>query len=268
MKQSVKPISSPSRIDLFPPPLMSFLRADAGNRSKSGRSRSSPIFIRKKNVAIETQEPSSPKVTCMGQVRTNKRSSRPPAKRCRWIRSVLSFNRRHCRTFWNRSTMFFQGKREIRRKSSITESRVRDEAEDSEQNEESEGAARDEVFASSAPSPPKNALILTRCRSAPHRSSFYGNRYEISSIRSDRAEEEEGEGEKTEHNNGNGAASKNESQNSERMFRKLENSNGEEDRSSVNNKESKIEENSMSNRSLILTRCKSEPGRIREELYG
>ena len=164
--------------------------------------------------------------------------------------------------------MFFQGKCEIRRKSSITESRVRDEAEDSEQNEESEGAARDEVFASSAPSPPKNALILTRCRSAPHRSSFYGNRYEISSIRSDRTEEEEGEGEKTEHNNGNGAASKIESQNSERMFRKLENSNGEEDRSSVNNKESKIEENSMSNRSLILTRCKSEPGRIREKLYG
>ncbi|XP_022977257.1 uncharacterized protein LOC111477626 [Cucurbita maxima] len=257
MKQSVKPISSPSRIDLFPPPLMSFLRADAGNRSKSGRSRSSPIFIRKKNVTIETQEPSSPKVTCMGQVRTNKRSSRPPAKRCRWIRSVLSFNRRHCRTFWNRSTMFFQGKPEIRRKSSITESRVRDEAEDSEQNEESEGAARDAVFASSAPSPPKNALILTRCRSAPHRSSFYGNL-----IRSDRTEEE-GKG-----GNGNRAASKIESRNSERMFKKLENSNGEEDRSSVNNKESKIEENSMSNRSLILTRCKSEPGRIREKLYG
>nr|GMD69919.1 chromo domain-containing protein cec-1 [Ipomoea batatas] len=76
MKGLSKPISSPGRTDKFPPPLMRFLRSNAGSRSR-GRSRSSPMFMRKKNsVAIETtQEPSSPKVTCIGQVRV-KRSSK------------------------------------------------------------------------------------------------------------------------------------------------------------------------------------------------
>uniref|UniRef100_A0A9I9D740 Uncharacterized protein n=1 Tax=Cucumis melo TaxID=3656 RepID=A0A9I9D740_CUCME len=255
MKQLSKSISSPSRTDLFPPPLMSFLRADAGNRSKSSRSRSSPIFIRKKNVAIETEEPSSPKVTCMGQVRTNKRSSnKTPAVRCRWIRSVLSFNRRHCRTFWNRSAMLFRGKREIRR---ISESRVGNEAEDSEKDEEDDdGRDRDAVYASSSvPSPPKNALILTRCRSTPNRSSFNDNRYRSSSITSDGSTVEEEE--KTERGFGNNTASKIELRNSERLLKKLESSKGDGDCKSVNG-----------NRNLILTRCKSEPARIAEKLYG
>lgn len=270
MKQSTKPISSPSRTDLFPPPLMSFIRADSGNRSKSGRSRSSPIFVRKKNVAIETQEPSSPKVTCMGQVRANKRSSKTPAAsaaRCRWIRSVLSFNRRYCRTFWNRSAMLFRRKREIRRKSSISESRVGNGTEDSEKDEVNDGV-RDAVFASSVLSPPKNALILTRCRSAPHRSSFYGNRYRSPPMRSDGTGDGEEEEQKTERGNGNRAANKIESRNSGRLFKNLENSIGDGDSNSVNSRESKIEEKSTLNRNQILTRCKSEPARIAEKVYG
>ncbi|KGN48131.1 uncharacterized protein LOC105436016 [Cucumis sativus] len=258
MKQLSKSISSPSRTDLFPPPLMSFLRADAGNRSKSSRSRSSPIFVGKKNVAIETQEPSSPKVTCMGQVRTNKHSSnKTPAVRCRWIRSVLSFNRRHCRTFWNRSAMLCRGKREIRR---ISESRVGNEAEDSEKDEEEDdGRDGDAVYSSfSVPSPPKNALILSRCRSAPNRSSFNGTRYRSSSITSDGTVEVEEE-EKTEGGFRNNAASKIELGKSERLLKKVESSKGDGDSKSVNGNR---------NLNLILTRSKSEPGRIAEKLYG
>ncbi|CAH9091635.1 unnamed protein product [Cuscuta europaea] len=82
------PASSPGRTDNFPPPLMRFLRSNAGSRSR-GRSRSSPLFVRKKNssAAIETtEEPSSPKVTCIGQVRVRKPSvpagiSRPMSNR-------------------------------------------------------------------------------------------------------------------------------------------------------------------------------------------
>ncbi|XP_038882779.1 uncharacterized protein LOC120073931 [Benincasa hispida] len=264
MKKLSKSISSPSRTDLFPPPLMSFLRADAGNRSKSGRSRSSPIFVGKKNVvAIETQEPSSPKVTCMGQVRAS--SNKTPAARCRWIRSVLSFNRRNCRTFWNSSAMFFRRKYEIRRKSSIFESRVGNEAEDSEKDEENDGGARDAVFSSSVPSPPKNALILTRCRSAPNRASFYGNRYRSRPITSDGSGEEE---EKAEEDLGNSAASEIELRKKEGLWNKVENAKGDGDCECVDRKERTMEEKSMLNRKLILTRCKSEPARIAEKMYG
>lgn len=147
--------------------------------------------------------------------------------------------------------MLFRRKCAIRRKSSISESRVGNEAED----EENDGGARDPVVASSVPSPPINALILTRCRSAPNRSSLYCNRYRSSPITSDKTGEEE---DKTERDNGN----------SERLFNKLENSHGDGDSKSVHNKERKMEEKSMLNRNLILTRCKSEPARIAEKLYG
>ncbi|KAI8001371.1 hypothetical protein LOK49_LG09G01417 [Camellia lanceoleosa] len=67
--------SSLSKIDKFPPPLIRFLRSNVGSKSR-GKSRPSPMFMRKNNTTttsmIETtQEPSSPKVTCIGQVRAN-----------------------------------------------------------------------------------------------------------------------------------------------------------------------------------------------------
>ncbi|CAN1135460.1 hypothetical protein LINPERPRIM_LOCUS15531 [Linum perenne] len=99
IKISAKPISSPGRAEkYYPPPLMRFLRSNVGSKSR-GRSRSSPMFVRKKNTAaIEAPEPSSPKVTCMGQVRVRRsgkkkrRSSSDCSRcrcRCRWIQSVL-----------------------------------------------------------------------------------------------------------------------------------------------------------------------------------
>ncbi|OMO73477.1 hypothetical protein COLO4_27061 [Corchorus olitorius] len=83
MKISGKPISSPGRTEKYPPPLMRFLRSNVGSRSR-GRSRSSPMFVRKKNTAIETQEPSSPKVTCMGQVRVKRSKQAGKKTRSAW----------------------------------------------------------------------------------------------------------------------------------------------------------------------------------------
>ncbi|CAA2972368.1 uncharacterized protein LOC111386180 [Olea europaea var. sylvestris] len=82
MKISSKSVSSPSRAEKFPPPLLMFLRSNGGSRSR-GRSRASPMFYlrsKKNAAAIEAAiEPSSPKVTCIGQVRVKRssKSSRP-----------------------------------------------------------------------------------------------------------------------------------------------------------------------------------------------
>ncbi|KAI8013056.1 hypothetical protein LOK49_LG05G00667 [Camellia lanceoleosa] len=51
MKILAKPMSSPSRTDKFPRPLMRFLRSNVGSKSR-GKSRSSPMFMRKKNCTI------------------------------------------------------------------------------------------------------------------------------------------------------------------------------------------------------------------------
>ncbi|KAG5106554.1 hypothetical protein JHK82_043524 [Glycine max] len=95
-----KPILSLGRTEKFPPPLMRFLRSNVASRS-SRRYKSSPMFRRKKNsttIETQTQEPSSPKVMCMGQVRvkcpskqgtTTKRDLAPTCCRCYccWIQS-------------------------------------------------------------------------------------------------------------------------------------------------------------------------------------
>ncbi|CAI9780162.1 unnamed protein product [Fraxinus pennsylvanica] len=76
MKGLSKPISSPSRAEKFPPPLMRFLRSNTGSRSR-GRSRSIPMFrMRSKKDAAPVIEPSSPKVTCFGQVQVRTSSSK------------------------------------------------------------------------------------------------------------------------------------------------------------------------------------------------
>ncbi|KAL6534205.1 hypothetical protein OROHE_013130 [Orobanche hederae] len=106
MKAPSMPLSSPRRADKFPPPLMRFLRSNVGSRSR-GRSRSSPIFyLRSKKRppvgVIETaQEPSSPKVTCIGQVRVRGRKNDGAVvncrRRCRWLTRTL-----FCRKFYPR----------------------------------------------------------------------------------------------------------------------------------------------------------------------
>ncbi|KAG4130486.1 hypothetical protein ERO13_D09G147000v2 [Gossypium hirsutum] len=186
MKVSSKPISSPCRGEKYPPQLMRFLRSNVGSRSR-GRSRSSPMFVRRKHTPIETQEPSSPKVTCMGQVRVRRsKQTAPPgapicrSSRCKWITNAL-----FCHNFpgkvkakpfvkpsWEKwGTFFLMGscrKPQTREDSSKYGNKM----EGSEEEEEAK------IFASSScSSPPKNALILTRCRSAPYRSSSLAFRF-------------------------------------------------------------------------------------------
>ncbi|KAK7285084.1 hypothetical protein RJT34_19842 [Clitoria ternatea] len=172
MKVSTKAISSPGRTDKFPPPLMRFLRSNAGSRSR--RSRSSPMFVRKKNNAtIETQEPSSPKVTCMGQVRVRRSSKQAPTKpdttpssRCRcWIPEPNNL----CR--WPNWSFF--NKKPTKLKTD-------------QQDRANVHNAHSFASSNSIPSrtPPRNALLLTRCRSAPYSSSslagkFWGSGEEV-----------------------------------------------------------------------------------------
>ncbi|WCJ34558.1 protamine P1 family protein [Euphorbia peplus] len=199
MKLPSKPISSPGRAEKYPPPLMRFLRSNVGSRSR-GRSRSSPMFVRKKSTAaaaaaaaIETQEPSSPKVTCMGQVRV-KRSTRSgkSKRRCKWIEKAL-----FCRHFAGKLrprcskpdlrkwVMFFhcgfKRKSKIREDSSKIEpkfsTRSQDSGEDVAGEEDIEETSITKHYFSTAVSPPRNALILTRSRSAPYRSSSLAGRF-------------------------------------------------------------------------------------------
>ncbi|XP_043699083.1 uncharacterized protein LOC122649892 [Telopea speciosissima] len=205
MRLSSKPISSPGRADKFPPPLTRFLRSNVGSRSR-GRSRSSPMFVRKKNAstAVETQEPSSPKVTCIGQVRVRRskqagakkpsRSSATASKRgFRWIRKAFMCNysvrklkpkSSRSRPIWRKWFLFLQvgyrRKVDSAKDSVVGESKREEIDEDSNRGDEDEEEEEEEeekanVFVSS--SPPKNALLLMRSRSAPYRASSLANRF-------------------------------------------------------------------------------------------
>lgn len=190
MKIITKPISSPGRTEKYPPPLMRFLRSNVGSKSR-GRSRSSPMFVlRKKSAAaIETQEPTSPKVTCMGQVRVKrskqpgKRTGAPTKRRCKWIKNGCFCRRfegkrlkaRSINPVWCKWVLSFRGS--FRRKDKIREDSFE---KDSKFGDKSGSFAQEEeanVFVSSSSTPPKNALLLTRCRSAPYRSSSLAGRF-------------------------------------------------------------------------------------------
>ncbi|XAR51007.1 hypothetical protein NMG60_11005503 [Bertholletia excelsa] len=193
MKCSTKPVSSPSRApEKFPPPLMRFLRSNVSRKSR-GRSRSSPIFVRRKNPATDSsQEPSSPKVTCIGQVRTRRSSTDPrrdPAAEglcsCLWVRNILA--RHHfsptlrlgsCRQWvwsfglgWCRGGENRDESPEMDKNHNIKE----DENNDDEWELVQARVAPSQALDYSS-SPPKNALLLTRCRSAPYRSSSLAGR--------------------------------------------------------------------------------------------
>ncbi|KAL1351900.1 hypothetical protein HN51_015777 [Arachis hypogaea] len=317
MKITAKVISSPGRTDKFPPPLMRFLRSNAGSRSR-GRSRSSPMFVRKKNTAIETQEPSSPKVTCMGQVRVRRsaaakrgrsssasasasaaRDGAPPTRcRCWWIRKNALFcrlkpnisnkknkkkkkkNECRCQPVWPKWGFFRVGS--FRRKpstklkedcaksesnfqrSSYDESEAEHEEDD--ESEIYEERVNPEAGFGSSNTPPKNALLLTRCRSAPYRSSSLACRFWSSPLRNSEEEEEEEEKERHETNE---ASSQRDSVSEEEAKRVSERDAKlgflkEVESSNSNAKSEKVVEDSKSEsetRPIILTRCKSEPAR-------
>lgn len=312
MKLSSKPISSPGRTEKFPPPLMRFLRSNVGSRSR-GRSRSSPMFVRKKNAAIETQEPSSPKVTCIGQVRVRRskqtgtkaaRTRSPAKRRCRWIRDAMScthfsgkLKRKSFRPSFRKWVSFFQRgfrrKVEIRSDSSKVESKCeeRDEGTDPEEEEsdgheeEEEGEEEDKNIVCSSSTPPKNALLLTRCRSAPYRSSSLAGRFWGSPL----ATKETGEEPKTVFEN-RGQPIQNENPTSETepvcgdsIPESTTDPESEEDlgffskqfegsiNERSNTKSVKLEKlktgEVCSVRPLVLTRCKSEPARTGEKLH-
>ncbi|GAB4833727.1 hypothetical protein Ancab_031976 [Ancistrocladus abbreviatus] len=200
---SAKPISSPGRAEKFPPPLMRFLRSNVGSKSRGRSSRASPLFTRKKTTASAadaeaTQEPSSPKVTCIGQVRVRRSAKKPRPERKRGIsedhcccvgkpKFFNSMNERSgprsIRPAWRRWALFICCPSDTIRTQSTKNGSNRsnrvEEIEDDEKEEEAGGieVKRGREFASSSCTPPKNALLLTRCRSAPYRSSSLAGRF-------------------------------------------------------------------------------------------
>ncbi|KAG6437361.1 hypothetical protein SASPL_102276 [Salvia splendens] len=167
MRGIAKPLSSPSRAEKFPPPLMWLMRSNVGSRSRS-RARSSPMFyLRGRRSAVETsQEPSSPKVTCIGQVHA-RRSSKAAKKRRRWwlcfrknpldgmlckCGSIFGWN-------YNKKADSFRAFPDCKTEN-LGDRRERDYTVEKERKQ-----------------PPKNALMLTRCRSAPYRSSSLGAQF-------------------------------------------------------------------------------------------
>ncbi|KAI3474011.1 hypothetical protein Pfo_028799 [Paulownia fortunei] len=297
MKALSKPLSSPGRADKFPPPLMRFLRSNVGSRSR-GRSRSSPMFyLRSKKRApgvIETaQEPSSPKVTCIGQVRV-RRSAKSKGKRnggaavkrrrrCWWLKRTLfcgkissrfRSRKRPFRRIFCKWGLFFRSGccKEVDAtedsfrvnsypKSEKNENPVAGNHRNSSSNDsesdysnkyENLGAgsqeSKREILESSSSSPPKNALILTRCRSAPYRSSSLGGRFWGSPLA-----EKEGDNE-----------TENEGKSEELQEPSCENVQriGE-----FSEQCSRFEGNCRRcSAPLLLTRCKSEPARTGERL--
>ncbi|KAJ7972430.1 Protamine P1 family protein [Quillaja saponaria] len=298
MKLSSKPISSPGRTEKFPPPFMGFLRSNAGSKSR-GRSRSSPMFVRRKNTTVETQEPSSPKVTCMGQVRVRRSSKQAAAKRgrpgrnrvstrnrCRWVRSTLFCNHfvgktrlSLCRPVWPKWVSLFRvsswRKSKIRENSLRTESKLGDQSEDSEEDDEEE-EERAKVFVSNSCTPPKNALLLTRCRSAPYRSSSLADRFWGSPPRTEETgevhsaeDENEEQMEIEKPTSGRESISEQEGRLGPKIMEKLRFFKELED--SIKERMQKLEElermgeRGNSNHPLVLTRCKSEPAKSTEK---
>ncbi|XP_021888182.1 uncharacterized protein LOC110807366 [Carica papaya] len=266
MKISAKPISSPGRPDKYPPPLMRFLRSNVGSRSR-GRSRSSPMFVRKKNTGIETQEPTSPKVTCMGQVRV-KRSKNPTAptkRRCKWIRNALFCTRKlNPNSFtpnWDKWVSFFRGsfgrKSKIRQHSSNAEPKFGEEESHGEDEDEDDEDPVGKVLVPSFPTPPRNALLLTRCRSAPYRSSSLAGRFWGSPL------ESEGDKERTERDSREEEDKSNPNPNLNPISKSSESENEAESENGSSRKSPKLEEILEP---IILTRCKSEPARSGEKL--
>ncbi|XP_058740328.1 uncharacterized protein LOC131612579 [Vicia villosa] len=282
MKLPSKTISSPARTDKFPPPLMRFLRTNASSRSR--RSKSSPMFaLRKKNnnTTIETQEPSSPKVTCMGQVRA-KRSSKSKSKskskqkqpsptptHRSWIKKPSTCR---CRPVWPKWTAFFRRKKSTKPKPpdefvsiSISNSHIKKEMVSFDNYNQNQNRNASASTSTSNSSPPKNALLLTRCRSAPYRSSSLASRFWNSPLRNDETESTTSDNEKSssQSQNRDSVSDKEDSIGTEigkiGSVRDLENVEELLLKGRVKKEE---DEDSAVARPVVLTRCKSEPARV------
>ncbi|KAE9621834.1 hypothetical protein Lal_00032968 [Lupinus albus] len=309
MKLSTKPISSPGRSDKFPPPLMRFLRSNVGNKSKGrSRSNSKTMFVRKKNTNIETtREPTSPKVTCMGQVivkRSNK-SKQPntttraaasdgaPA-RCPCLKNVFHNKHCQCQPFWPKWGFFFCVGSFRRKSNKMKEGSTKTELETEHCDKEEDKSKYEErvmngddvsSFASNSCIPPINALLLTRCRSAPYRSSSLASRFWGSPLRSEEETEEkqgnenlcrgssysENELTQLERKSVSEGEGKRVSENEEKLafFKELEDSLLRDRIGSMNKTENieglmkreKVKGDYEAPYPIVFTRCKSEPAR-------
>ncbi|KAG7553919.1 hypothetical protein ISN44_As11g002200 [Arabidopsis suecica] len=270
-----RPVSSPGRVEKYPPPFMGFLRSksNGGSTSRSrsrsrGRSRASPLFVRRnKSAAAVTQEPSSPKVTCMGQVRVNRSKPKikpesrenPTRRRCKWIRNASFYNKFAGKiktlSFWPKWRLFSFScsRRKLKEKDSprsqldrpATES-VREIKEEIEE-EEGEKFEIPKLFVSPATTPPINALLLTRSRSAPFRSSSLAFRFWEENNQREVESQQNVTSEKTE---------------SEVPTEKI---NGVYEPDNVDRDEEELTELGFVRRP-VLTRSKSEPARIGEKM--
>ncbi|KAL8039486.1 hypothetical protein ABFX02_10G040200 [Erythranthe guttata] len=302
MKALSKPLSSPGRTDKFPPPLMRFLRSNVGSRSR-GKSRSSPMLYLRTRKTLPgptepTQEPTSPKVTCIGQVRVRRSKSKPkkPAgkvtrRRCRrWLKiktlfcgkSSLTSTTTHKRPFrriFNKWGSFFRSGY-CKKNADATEDSLRKKIEYKEKvdasvyssnnnnnnhrtNNSTSGESEYSVVnkyenigggslkflecsSSSSTPPPTNALILTRCRSAPYRSSSLGGIFWASAF----AHQEVENAEKLEEN---------EEEVEEKAVVICRKSSEKSEKNDEDLKRVNVHP-------LVLMRCKSEPARTGERL--
>lgn len=179
--------------------------------------------------------------------------------------------------------MGFRRKSEIRQESSKIASKFGNTSEYSEEEdeEEDENEREAKVFVSSCSLPPKNALLLTRCKSAPYRSSSLASRLWGSPLMSEETGEEE---QRTEPENRQVNEKKTTSEMDSILdqeaiaivdpkieeklgfFKQLEDSIRQRivsESANSEEEESKTGEGGVGSARLpILTRCKSEPARI------
>ncbi|KAL5985772.1 hypothetical protein ACLOJK_027759 [Asimina triloba] len=284
MKLSSKTVvsSSPNRVEKFPtaPQLLSrFSRSSGASRSR-GRSRAGPIFFStfaRKKAAAES-EPSSPKVTCIGQVRVRRSKPRPkstasaPARSfCGWLQTALFCN---CFARRNRSSstrrrppkslrrLLFVSVGKPRRKKVVQEQEepaaVRDleppgrfksdsDSEEEEEEEEEEEDRESKIFVASTP--PKNALLLMRCRSEPRRTSALADRFWGSPPSSAGTDDDV-------FSNGNRPPLPAEGNDGSSAAAPMQREEEQEDEDDENAAGRLL---GVSSRPLILTRCKSEP---------
>ncbi|GMI96565.1 hypothetical protein like AT5G03110 [Hibiscus trionum] len=253
-----KIISSPCRPDKYPPQLMRFLRSNGASRSR-GKLRSSPMFV--SNAAKKTGSESGP------QGAPTRRNSR-----CKRITDAL-----FCHNFPGKVKVKpLVTPQEKRRRFFFGSCRKPNAREDLSKIQGNEEEAN--TFApSSCSSPPKNALSLARCQSAPYSSSSLAYRFWKSPLAS------HGTNEETELEN---RVSKEEEKPDSEEESICENSNhgfqmslGTEENPDFCNEfeEKKLEETENSEEAKteqmgnvggpVLTRCKSKPARTAAGLH-
>ncbi|XP_072975097.1 uncharacterized protein [Typha angustifolia] len=180
--------SSPARPEKLPGP--SLARLLSRKLASRRRSRSSAMFASRSSrdgAKAEEGEPSSPKVTCIGQVRIKKsnkdknpRSKAKPVMRCHCLRNPLlcgafQVRKLKCRP-WRRWGFSFGSGGNLQRKSpekkadcvnSKQEVAIREVGSDHQEIRVQKDETRNFAPSGTTP-PPRNALMLMRSRSAPH----------------------------------------------------------------------------------------------------